>query len=70
VSALIRHAGLPLGDACEKVLRGRLEALGADAGLIALDASGNVAMPFNTAIMHRGWQAAGGEHRTAVGAPR
>jgi beta-aspartyl-peptidase (threonine type) len=67
VSALIRHAGMSLPGACEDVVRRRLEPLGADVGLIAVDAAGNVAMPFNTAIMHRGWQSAGDEPRTAVG---
>jgi beta-aspartyl-peptidase (threonine type) len=67
VSALMRHAGLPLGGACENVVRERLGPLGADAGLIAVDAAGNVAMPFNTAIMHRGWQTSGGRPETAVG---
>lgn len=67
VSALLRHTGVPLGDACEAVLREGLEPLGADAGLIAVDARGEVAMIFNTAMMHRGWRVAGDEPRTAVG---
>jgi len=67
VSALIRYCGLPLAEACEQVVRERLEPLGAAAGLIAVDARGEIAMPFNTAIMHRGWQTAGGQPRTAVG---
>lgn len=58
---------MPLGDACEAVLREELEPLAADAGLIAVDASGEIAMLFNTTVMHRGWQVAGEEPRTAVG---
>jgi beta-aspartyl-peptidase (threonine type) len=68
VSALMRYRGLPLAEACETVLRARLEPLGADAGLIAVDARGEVAMPFNTAIMHRAWQTDGAEPRSAVAA--
>ena len=29
--------------------------LGGDGGVIALDAAGNIAMPFNTEGMYRGW---------------
>ena len=68
VSALVRHRELPLAEACERVVRERLEPLGAAVGLIAVDAQGEIAMPFNTTIMHRGWQVGGGEPRTAVGA--
>jgi isoaspartyl peptidase/L-asparaginase-like protein (Ntn-hydrolase superfamily) len=37
-----------------------------DAGLIAVDADGNVAMPFNTRVMHRAVKIEGSEIRTAV----
>jgi beta-aspartyl-peptidase (threonine type) len=67
VSALMRYRDLPLAEACETVLRARLEPLGADAGLIAVDARGEIAMPFNTTIMHRAWQTAGGDPQSEVG---
>jgi L-asparaginase / beta-aspartyl-peptidase len=67
VSALMRYGDLALPEACDVVLRGRLEPLGADAGLIAVDTHGDIAMPFNTTIMHRAWQVAGEEPRSAVG---
>jgi L-asparaginase / beta-aspartyl-peptidase len=50
VASLMAHGGLPLSDACEQVVR----SIELDAGLIAVDAHGNVALPFNTAVMHRG----------------
>jgi beta-aspartyl-peptidase (threonine type) len=62
VAALVRHAGLELVPACDAVL-----ASVDGAGLIAVDARGNVAMPFNTEAMHRGVQAGDGPPRTAVG---
>jgi isoaspartyl peptidase/L-asparaginase-like protein (Ntn-hydrolase superfamily) len=41
-----------LDDAC----RAGLQALGtSDGGLIAVDADGEIALPFNTRVMHRGW---------------
>ena len=49
VAALVEHAGLPLAQACERVI-GELEG---EAGLIAVDRDGNVALPFNTRVMHR-----------------
>lgn len=54
----------PLAQACDDALA----ALGeVEAGLIAVDASGAIAMPFNTRVMHRGWwTGAGGAPETAV----
>ena len=56
VAALVRHAGLQLAEACEQVLRDRIEPLGGGAGMIALGASGEPAMPFTTPAMHRAWR--------------
>jgi beta-aspartyl-peptidase (threonine type) len=53
IDALVRHAGLPLALACEQALAG-LEPFGT-AGLIAVGADGEIAMPFTTSAMPRGW---------------
>ena len=53
VAALVRHAGLPLAEACEQVLRDRIEPLGGGAGMIALGPCGDPVMPFTTPAMHR-----------------
>jgi len=46
----------PLAAACDDAIA----ALGgAHAGLIAVDSSGEIAMPFNTGVMHRGWWTGG-----------
>jgi isoaspartyl peptidase/L-asparaginase-like protein (Ntn-hydrolase superfamily) len=66
LSALMRHAGLGLAAAAEQVVRDRVGALGGEVGLIAIDAEGNIAMPFDTTLMHRGWRAGDGEPHTAV----
>ncbi len=55
-------------DVLEGACRAGLEALGSsDAGLIAIDADGAIALPFNTRVMHRGWWTAGSVE-TRVGA--
>jgi beta-aspartyl-peptidase (threonine type) len=66
VSALIRHAGLGLEDACQRAIKERILPLRGDAGMIALDPEGNVAMPANTTVMHRGVVRNGGAAETAV----
>ena len=60
VASLVRHAGLGLEEATGAVLA-RVEG-----GLIAVGAGGEVAMPFNTAIMHRGVWREGAEMATAI----
>jgi L-asparaginase / beta-aspartyl-peptidase len=64
VAALIRHKPLPLKDACDEALK-RIVRLRGDAGLIAVDPNGNVAMPFNTTVMHRGSMKNGAERYSA-----
>ncbi|MEA2445262.1 MAG: L-asparaginase / beta-aspartyl-peptidase [Thermoleophilales bacterium] len=49
VAALVEHAGLSLADACGRVVA----TVVGDAGLIAVDGDGNIALPFNTSVMHR-----------------
>jgi beta-aspartyl-peptidase (threonine type) len=61
VSALMRHAGLDLASACSAVMDGVEEI-----GLIAVDAHGNLAMPFDTTLMHRGWKVGAGPVETRV----
>ena len=63
VAALMTHAGLPLAAAAERVIG----AIATDAALIAVDAAGAIALPFNTPIFNRGWQRAGEPPRTAIG---
>ncbi len=66
IAALIRHRGMALEEACNWTLRERVGALRGDAGLIALDPGGNVAMPANTTVMHRGVIRNGGDAQTWV----
>lgn len=53
IAARLRYADMPLQEACEAALATIAE-LGGGGGVIAIDAKGNVAMPFNTGRMYRG----------------
>ncbi len=55
VASMMRYGGLSLKEAANAVVMGRLDALGGTGGIIALDREGNVAMPFNTPGMYRGY---------------
>lgn len=53
VSSLMELKGLSLQEATQAVID-QIGEMGGDGGMIALDAKGNVSMPFNTAGMYRG----------------
>lgn len=60
VSALMEFNGWALNRAAEHVIFDRLSQIGGSGGLIALDRGGNVAMPFSTPGMYRGYMKADG----------
>lgn len=66
VSALMEYAGLTLAEACRRVVQEKLPPLGGRGGLIAVDARGNVVLPFNTEGMYRGFAHAEGEPVCAI----
>jgi beta-aspartyl-peptidase (threonine type) len=53
ICARMRHAGIPLAASAQAVVGEVLVEAGGDGGVIALDAAGNIAMPFNTPGMYR-----------------
>lgn len=59
VSCLMEYKGLSLEAACHEVIHHRLVKINGDGGLIAVDAKGNIAMPFNTEGMYRGSRKSG-----------
>jgi beta-aspartyl-peptidase (threonine type) len=63
VSALMEYRGLCLHEAAAAVID-KLTAMGGEGGLIAMDGDGNVAMPFNTPGMYRGFMRADGVAHT------
>ncbi|MND76087.1 Isoaspartyl peptidase precursor [compost metagenome] len=55
VSALMEYAGLSLQQATDRVVMEKLLAMGGSGGMIAIDSHGNVALPFNSEGMYRGF---------------
>ncbi|HJQ36907.1 MAG TPA: isoaspartyl peptidase/L-asparaginase [Thermoanaerobaculia bacterium] len=61
IAALMKYRGLTVQQAADQVVNKTLKAVpGAEGGVIALDAKGNFAMPFNSEGMYRGWIGADG----------
>ena len=54
LSALMEYGGMNLGEAARAVID-KVGALGGTGGLIAIDREGNIALPFNTTGMYRGY---------------
>jgi beta-aspartyl-peptidase (threonine type) len=54
VSALMEYRGMSLKEAAQTVLE-KVAKLGGTGGLIAIDRKGNIALPFNTSGMYRGY---------------
>ena len=59
VCARMAYAGQSLAEAAEAVVMQTLPAIAGRGGLIAVDARGNLTLPFNTEGMYRGWARAG-----------
>jgi len=65
IASRMRHRGEALAVAADAVVA-ELEAVGGSGGLIAVDAAGNVALPFNSAGMYRGRIGADGVAWTGI----
>jgi beta-aspartyl-peptidase (threonine type) len=66
ISALMKYKGLSLQEAAGEVIMNKLKSQGGTGGVIAVDKNGNIAMPFNTPGMFRGYVKAGGETKVAL----
>jgi L-asparaginase / beta-aspartyl-peptidase len=67
VAAQIAYRGASLAEAAHDVVMNRLPRIDGRGGLIAVDAKGNVALPFNTEGMYRGYARVGEEPVTMIG---
>lgn len=66
ISALMKYKGLSLVDAANQVIMNKLKDQGGTGGVIAVDRNGNIAMPFNTTGMFRGYVTSEGDLKTAI----
>jgi beta-aspartyl-peptidase (threonine type) len=61
ISALMEYKGLSLKEASELVVNDKLVKAGGSGGVISIDKSGNISMPFNSEGMFRGFATADGK---------
>jgi len=66
VAARMKYSGRDLATAAREVIHEKLPKLDGKGGLIAVDAAGNVATPFNTPGMFHGWIKADGAIHVAI----
>ena len=66
ICARMAYAGQSLAEAAQTVVMQVLPALDGRGGLIAVDAQGNLSLPFNTEGMYRGWARVGEAPVTAI----
>ncbi|MCB0584396.1 MAG: isoaspartyl peptidase/L-asparaginase [Phaeodactylibacter sp.] len=66
LSCLMEYRGMSLEEAAHHAIHHRQLALGGDGGLIAVDANGNIALPFNSEGMYRAWVKEGEEARVGI----
>jgi beta-aspartyl-peptidase (threonine type) len=66
ICARVEYRNAPVAQAADEVVMGVVPKLGGDGGVIALDADGNFATPFNTEGMYRGWIDRDGKMHIAI----
>jgi len=66
VACLMEHKSMSVKEASEEVINKRILKIGGDGGLIAVDAKGNIAMPFNTEGMYRGQKSSNGIDEVSI----
>ena len=66
ICARVEYRGDSIALAADEVINKIIPAMGGDGGAIALDKDGNIAMPFNTGGMSRGWINPDGTRGTAI----
>jgi len=66
IAAIMKYKGLSVAEAADVVVMHKLKQQGGKGGIIAVDKHGNIAMPFNTTGMFRGYVKSGGEVKVAM----
>jgi L-asparaginase / beta-aspartyl-peptidase len=66
ISDMMEFGKMSLKAASDEMVMKRLPRLGGDGGIIAVDKNGNIAMPFCTEGMYRGYIKSNGERKVAI----
>ncbi|HEX7046456.1 MAG TPA: isoaspartyl peptidase/L-asparaginase [Gammaproteobacteria bacterium] len=66
IASRMAFLGETVHEAANAVVMDLLKNMGGGGGVIAIDGEGNIAMPFNTSGMYRGWITVDGEMGTAI----
>ena len=66
VACLMEYKGLSLEEAARIVVQDKLAPVGGEGGLIAVDAAGNITLPFNSEGMYRASRVEGGAAMVAI----
>ena len=66
ISAMMEYGGVSLNEAADEVIMKKLVKTGGSGGIIAIDRDGNVAMPYNTHSMYRGYAGSDGKVVTII----
>jgi Asparaginase len=68
ISALMEYKGLTVQEAANEVIWNKIDKMeGSGGGVICVDKDGNVALVFNTEMMHRAWANSSGQEGVGVG---
>jgi beta-aspartyl-peptidase (threonine type) len=66
IAALMEYKNLSLEEASRIAVMQKFTELGGDGGVVAIDASGNISMPFNSPGMYRGWMRSDGTSEVKI----
>lgn len=66
ISSMLKYKGWNLSDACDYMLKEKLNPLHGQFGIIALDRFGNIKSVFNTKRMYRAWMTSDGERQVLL----
>lgn len=66
IAALVKYRGMTVQAAADEVINKKLKAVKGEGGVIAIDAKGNFATPFNTEGMYRGWIGPDGKPQVSI----
>lgn len=66
INALVKYKGLTINEAADQVVMEKLVKQKGSGGIIGIDHHGNIAMPFNTEGMYRGYILPDGEARVMI----